>query len=107
MNVTGQRLCGAPQGRRAAAHPAGGSRAEGPPVTHDRHEPVCLNTAQRGDNGAARHAVLVGQPRHRWQPLLRLPFALADSRAQRGLNPLAGQFGRAVGRHAAMIANTV
>jgi anti-sigma regulatory factor (Ser/Thr protein kinase) len=59
----------------------GRSRAEGPPVSHDLHEPVGLDAPERGNDGAARHAVLLGQLCHRGQPLLGLPFTLVDPRA--------------------------
>ena len=57
-----------------------GSGAESAPVTHNRHKPVGLDAPERRNHGTARHAVFTGQLRHRGQPLLRLPFARADSR---------------------------
>ena len=108
MNVTGSILTAtAPSHQAPHTRAAGGSGAEGPPVTHNRHEPIGFDAAQRRDNGTARYAVLSGQLCHRWQSLLWLPFALVDSRTQGGLNALTWQFGRAVRWHSAMIANTV
>ena len=55
------------------------SRAKGSPVTHDHHKTISLDAPQRCNHRSSCHPILGGQRRHRWQPLLRLPFTTIDS----------------------------
>jgi hypothetical protein len=107
MNVSSSAPPAPAQGGHAPGQDAGGSRAESPPVTDDRHESVSFDAAQGGDDGGPRDAVLLSQVRYGRQPLLWLPFARIDSRSQSGLNAPARQFRSTVGWHSAMIASAV
>jgi len=77
MDVTGSILTAAPPSLPALME---ASRAEGAPVTHDRHKPIGLDAPECGDDRTARDTIFTGQMRHRGQPFLWPPFARVDSR---------------------------